>query len=176
MVRKVSWARTLAIAATAVPLVSCGDDDSMQPALCTDDTGTVTVTVSDDQLSPEVSWDPPCSVAVFLIEADGETVSVNEQRNGWVRVSRRYDASCYNGESEYVDSGNDACSEDNGIVDGQFAEWVSAAYLSSERPDAQREPVVQPDAVTDDLRRKSVAAVALRIRLHPRSLAGAVSS
>ena len=71
------------------------------------------------------------SVGVYFL---GDGVQTYEQRNGWVRVSRRYDASCFNGKSEYVDSGNDACSEGNGIVDGQFAEWVSAAYLSSEQP------------------------------------------
>jgi hypothetical protein len=57
-----------------------------------------------------------------------------EERDGWVRVTRYYDASCKNGRSEYVDSGNAACDSANGIVRGRFAEWVSASYLSSSRP------------------------------------------
>ncbi len=156
----------LVCASTLLALSGCGNGDAGGASS--------DAWVTADRLNRRTCPEVACGSVGVLFFRDG--VTVYEQRNGWVRVSRRYDASCYNGESEYVDSGNDACSEDNGIVDGQFGEWVSAAYLSSERPDAQREPVVQPDAVTDDLRRKSVAAVALRIRLHPRSLAGAVSS
>jgi len=47
-----------------------------------------------------------------------------ETRDGWVRVSKYYDASCTNGRSDYVETGNAQCAQSNGIVDGQFAEWV----------------------------------------------------
>lgn len=53
-----------------------------------------------------------------------EGVQPLETRDGWVRVSKYYYASCTNGQSDYVDSGNAQCSQINGIVDGQFAEWV----------------------------------------------------
>jgi hypothetical protein len=64
----------------------------------------------------------------------GEKSPVLEERDGWVRVTRYYDASCKNGRSEYVDSGNTACDSTNGIVDGRFAEWVSVSHLISTRP------------------------------------------
>jgi hypothetical protein len=50
------------------------------------------------------------------------------------RISNDYAASCVNGRSEYVDTGNNRCTPDNGIVDGRFAEWVSAEFLSQEQP------------------------------------------
>ncbi len=43
-------------------------------------------------------------------------------------------------------------------------------------PEAQREPVVKPDGVTDDLRRESVSVVAASIGFHPLSLLGTGSS
>ncbi len=57
-----------------------------------------------------------------------------EVQDGWGRISRRYDAACSNGRSDYVDSGNDQCTRTNGVVDGQFAEWVQLEFLSPERP------------------------------------------
>lgn len=63
-----------------------------------------------------------------------DRVDVFEEKDGWVRVSQYYDASCWAGVTEYVDSGNDACTEENGVVDGRFAEWVSSEYLSPSRP------------------------------------------
>lgn len=49
-------------------------------------------------------------------------------------MTKPYDASCVDGRSQYVDTGNAACDPANGITDGQFAEWVSAEYLSDTRP------------------------------------------
>ena len=63
-----------------------------------------------------------------------EAATVYEQRGGWARISNDYAASCVNGRSEYVDTGNNRCTPDNGIVDGRFAEWVSAEFLSQEQP------------------------------------------
>lgn len=39
------------------------------------------------------------------------------------------------GASEYVDSGNSACTAENGIVGGKFAEWVNLEQLNKTRPD-----------------------------------------
>jgi len=61
-------------------------------------------------------------------------VEVFETVDGWVRVTEPYHASCVNGRSEYVDSRNDQCMASNGIVDGQFAEWIQVDQLSAERP------------------------------------------
>ena len=77
---------------------------------------------------------PDVSCGIVGVQFFREGVTVREQSDGWSRVSRSYDASCFNGIVEYVDSGNDACTEANGVVGGQFAEWVSSQYLSSERP------------------------------------------
>lgn len=63
-----------------------------------------------------------------------EAVEVSEERQGWGRITRPYDASCVNGISEYVDNGNASCDATNGIVDGMFAEWVSLNFLENERP------------------------------------------
>lgn len=63
-----------------------------------------------------------------------EGVEPLETRDGWIRVSRYYDASCVNGRSEYVDTGDADCVRDNGIVDGQFAEWVEKSSLTSTQP------------------------------------------
>lgn len=63
-----------------------------------------------------------------------EAVEVLEERQGWGRITRTYDASCINGSSKYVDSGDARCNTENGVVDGEFAEWVSLNYLESERP------------------------------------------
>jgi hypothetical protein len=63
-----------------------------------------------------------------------EKATIYEEKNGWARVSKYYDASCQNGLSQYVDSGNAACTEGNGIVNGRFAEWVSLEYLIDTRP------------------------------------------
>lgn len=63
-----------------------------------------------------------------------EQAVVHEKKGGWGRVSKYYDASCKNGISEYVDSGNARCSTANGITNGKFAEWVSLDYLAANRP------------------------------------------
>lgn len=63
-----------------------------------------------------------------------EKATILQEKDGWGRLSRYYDASCRNGISEYVESGNAECAASNGIVDGRFAEWVRIDDLTSERP------------------------------------------
>lgn len=63
-----------------------------------------------------------------------EGTQVFEERDGWARVTKKYTASCKNGISEFVDSGNDSCSPENGVVDGEFSEWVSSQFLVESRP------------------------------------------
>ena len=64
----------------------------------------------------------------------GESAHVYERRNGWARISEPYPAGCTNGRSDYVDTGNAGCVEDNGIVDGRFAEWARLSTFSETRP------------------------------------------
>jgi len=73
-----------------------------------------------------------CGVVGQLFFREG--VTVHEQRDRWARITQPYDASWVGGRSEYVDTGNAACDPANGITEGQFAEWVSTAYLSETRP------------------------------------------
>ena len=87
--------------------------------------------VSADQLSVRSCPSTSCGRISWLLS--GQKVTVSETKDGWARISKYYNASCKGGVSDYVDSGNAACSRENGIVDGQFAEWVSLVYLAESR-------------------------------------------
>lgn len=88
--------------------------------------------VTSNSLNRRTCPDANCGVVGTLLFR--EKAPIFEKKNGWVRITKYYDASCVNGKSEYVDSGNRTCNPANGINDGKFAEWVSAKYLSTERP------------------------------------------
>ena len=88
--------------------------------------------VTSDRLNRRTCPDLRCGiVGMFFFREGTERL---EERNGWARVSRYYDAYCVDGVSRYVDSGNAACVSSNGIVGGKFAEWVSMQHLSRTRP------------------------------------------
>lgn len=63
-----------------------------------------------------------------------ESLLVQETQDGWSRVTHYRSAGCYEGKSAYVESGPDECSADNGIVQGEYAEWVKSEFLAEERP------------------------------------------
>lgn len=63
-----------------------------------------------------------------------ETVIVYETDDVWSRVSGYSTAGCYEGESTFVQSGRNDCSEENGISNGKFAEWVRSDFLVSKKP------------------------------------------
>ncbi|MBC7281968.1 hypothetical protein [Hoeflea sp.] len=63
-----------------------------------------------------------------------ESAKVAETVNGWARVSRYYDAACSGGRSAYVEAGRMDCTSQNGINDGQFAEWIRLDMLAQSRP------------------------------------------
>jgi hypothetical protein len=88
--------------------------------------------VNTDRLNRRTCPNSACGIVGQLFFR--EKVKIFEEKTGWARISKHYDASCRNGKSEYVDSGNASCTEDNGIVQGRFAEWVSSKYLSEKRP------------------------------------------
>lgn len=88
--------------------------------------------VTADRLNRRTCPDVKCGIVGVLMFR--ERVTILETRGGWARVSKYYDAACRNGTSAYVDSGNAACIERNGIVDGRFAEWISTDYISTTRP------------------------------------------
>lgn len=88
--------------------------------------------VTSERLNRRTCPSESCEVVGQFFFREG--VTIYETRDGWARVTEPYDASCASGRSEYVDSGNSACEPSNGITDGQFAEWVSAEFLSETRP------------------------------------------
>lgn len=63
-----------------------------------------------------------------------ETVIVYERVDEWSRISGYSTAGCYKGESTFVQSGRNDCSEENGISNGKFAEWVRSDFLVSKKP------------------------------------------
>ncbi len=94
-----------------------------------------------------------CGVAGRLMFREG--VEVLEKKPGWVRITKRYSASCENGKSEYVKDGNAACVSSNGVTDGKFAEWVQTKDLVSVRPEDPASGATGDDALikgSDDYR------------------------
>ena len=77
-----------------------------------------------------------CGVTGWI--TDGSKVTVYEEKSGWSRIEEPRSAMCIDGKSGMVDSGNAACTPANGIVDGQFARWVSSNYLTNQRPEAPK--------------------------------------
>ena len=66
-------------------MVSACDDDPTGPAStpCTDDTGTVSVTVGSG-LHPVIDWDPECAVALVLVEEDaGDQWLITTDEDDW---------------------------------------------------------------------------------------------
>jgi len=96
--------------------------------------GSTTKWTTADRLTVRTCPSQSCGVTGWV--TDGTRVSVYEERNGWSRIEELRSAMCVNGESGAVDSGNNACTAVNGIVDGRFTRWVSSAYLSDNRPEA----------------------------------------
>lgn len=77
-----------------------------------------------------------CGVTGWI--TDGSKVTVYEEKSGWSRIDEPHSALCIDGKSGMVDSGNAACTPANGIVDGQFARWVSSNYLVDTKPEAPK--------------------------------------
>ena len=64
------WHNALA-SALLVAAVACGDD-SMEPEMCTAETGSVTASVDVSGTAPVFSWDPDCAVAWLLVEGSSD--------------------------------------------------------------------------------------------------------
>ncbi|MDP3194545.1 hypothetical protein [Tabrizicola sp.] len=112
------------------PTQIAAPDPNPRPWSATEDDGKFWVT--SERLNRRTCPSNSCGVVGQFFFREG--TSVLERRDGWARVTKSYDASCVNGRSQYVDTGNASCDPANGIIDGQFAEWVSAEYLSDVRP------------------------------------------
>jgi hypothetical protein len=77
---------------------------------------------------------PASTCGIVGVKMFRERATIYEEKNGWARITKYYDAACQNGVSRYVDSGNNKCTPNNGIKNGSFSEWVSIKYLSATRP------------------------------------------
>jgi hypothetical protein len=100
--------------------------------------------------------------------AERQVVEALERRDGWVRITKTYDAACRDGRSEYVDDGKASCTPDNGIVDGKFAEWVPMSALSKTRPADPAATASGDEAMiaqSDDFKRYRSAFLAVSNRL-----------
>ena len=87
--------------------------------------------VTADNLYRQTCPAPTCGIVGVL--KFRERATVLEEKDGWARITKYYDASCVNGISQYVDRGNKKCVASNGISNGEFAEWVPAKYISPTR-------------------------------------------
>lgn len=85
-----------------------------------------------DRLNRRTCPDTSCGIVGALMFREKATVL--ERRGDWARVTGLYDAACSDGLSPYVSSGDPRCTAANGINEGKFAEWVSMAHLSRQRP------------------------------------------
>lgn len=88
--------------------------------------------VTSDRLNRRTCPSADCGVVGRYLFREKATVF--ETKDGWARVTKRYQAACENGRSRFVDEGKSDCTPENGIKNGQFAEWVSMQYLSKTRP------------------------------------------
>ena len=134
--------KTAAVAATLLLLVAGAlfaynrlKPDSLPPSAAPvelEAAANITHWVTADRLNRRTCPSTDCGIVGQYFFREG--VSVFAEETGWMRVSRYYDAGCINGRSEWVDSGDDRCVPENGVADGNFAEWVAADLLSETRP------------------------------------------
>jgi hypothetical protein len=121
----------IAVIISALVLNGCGDGRVPQAGTGEAEDGLESwVTV--DRLNLRTCPDTSCGIVGQLFFR--EIAIIYEERNGWGRITPYSALLCEDGIHDYVDSGNAACNEANGVIDGHSAEWVSLEYLSAERP------------------------------------------
>jgi hypothetical protein len=121
----VKFARNLVLTFTA--LAGCNQNSPAERA-----TGGRDAWVTTDHLNQRTCPSEDCGTVGQL--PFRQKVTIYEERAGWSRISRYYDAACKDGKSEYVDTGNAACEPSNGIRNGELAEWVSSKHLGDSEP------------------------------------------
>jgi len=68
----------------------------------------------------------------------GDKLNELEVKDGFTRVTNYYKA-CTNGIHDYVESGDNKCTTENGMTDGMFAEWISTKHLSKDKPSEDKD-------------------------------------
>ena len=120
-----------------------GKDDESQLGSTESDNGKMWVT--GERLDRRTCPSTSCGVVGRLFFR--EAANPLESKNGWIRISKPYDAACEGGKSKYVDDGRADCSKANGITEGKFAEWVLASGLSEKRPADPAETATEDEAL-----------------------------
>ena len=128
---RVGWMAVAPLLVTAL-LTACTEQPTSSPVETTHAEPSNKYWVTSDRLNRHTCPSTDCGIVGELAFREG--TDVFENKDGWARVSQYYDASCASGRSEYIDSGDSRCDPENGIVDGKFAEWVEADFLSEDRP------------------------------------------
>ena len=118
--------------------------------------------VTSNRLNRRTCPSTDCGIVGQLLFREKVNVFEHKDKDGWVRISRYYDASCTNGRSEYIDRGDNRCDPENGIVNGKFSEWVAADFLSKDRP-----PDPAANAATVEERPPDPAANAATVEERP---------
>ena len=168
--------RLLAISLAGMGLCACGVPATSAPETpAANSTATVTEPVASsydqywtniERVDRRTCADISCGVVgQFFFE---KSAHVYEIADGWARVTARYDGSCVNGRSEYVDHGTAVCTDTNGFIDGKFAEWVELKGLSATRPAAPAASAAADETLvanSDDfaLHRRPFAAAAAQL-------------
>lgn len=65
----------------------------------------------------------------------GDEVTIYEVKNGWGKISLSKDAVCVNDVSSVIESVNNKCNSENGIVSGNLFEWVLLSGVNKNKPD-----------------------------------------
>ena len=126
----IAWRPYVCLLLLLTACAGCRDDRTDEPRAAADITHWVTA----ERLNRRTCPSTDCGIVGQHFFREGIN-AFEENGDGWVRVSRYYDAACINGRSEWVDSGDSRCVPENGVADnGNFAEWVAADFLSENRP------------------------------------------
>lgn len=113
--------------ALAFAVIACG---LLSPALLAPAAAQERMAIHTDEAKRRTCPSEECGIIGRFFS--GESVLVYESANGWSRVSRYYTAGCHDGRSAFVEVGHNECTKANGIVQGEFAEWVKSAFLAEE--------------------------------------------
>jgi hypothetical protein len=129
--------RLKGVAAIAALLASCSgnspeNDRKVADAVRIDDSAEHVMWVLTDRTERRTCPSLSCGEVGRLFHR--ERVVVLEVRDDWARITEPYSASCVNGQSEYVETGEARCTDANGISNGEFSEWVAISDLTTDQP------------------------------------------
>lgn len=116
----------------AVEIKSDASPEATQPPPVKHVSTEKTKWTTEDRVTTRTCPSERCGVTGWV--TSGTRLKIYEERDGWSRIEEPRSAMCIDGKSGAVDSGNDKCTNENGIIDGQFSRWVSSKDLSNDQP------------------------------------------